>query len=196
MILWINGAFGSGKTTTAYELNRRIPNSFVYDPENTGYYIRKNTPKHMITYDFQDIPLWRETNYKMLRMISEQYEGTIIVPMTLVNAQYFDEIVTKLRGDGVEIKHYVLMASRETLLRRLRSRGQGIQSWAAEQIDRCVAGLKHERFETHIQTDAMTVEEMIQAIASHAQIAISPDTRSEWKKKLDRILVKVKHIRI
>lgn len=45
MILWINGAFGSGKTTIAYELNRRIQDSYVYDPENVGYFLRKNAPK-------------------------------------------------------------------------------------------------------------------------------------------------------
>lgn len=46
MIIWINGAFGSGKTQTSYELQRRIPNSVVYDPEKIGFlltriYLRK-----------------------------------------------------------------------------------------------------------------------------------------------------------
>lgn len=45
MILWINGAFGSGKTQTAYELNKRIPNSFVFDPEETGFFLRSNLPE-------------------------------------------------------------------------------------------------------------------------------------------------------
>lgn len=40
MIIWINGAFGSGKTNTAYELKRRIPNAFVYDPEEAGFLVR------------------------------------------------------------------------------------------------------------------------------------------------------------
>lgn len=35
-----NEVFGSGKTQTSYELNRRIPNSFVYDPENLGFFIK------------------------------------------------------------------------------------------------------------------------------------------------------------
>ena len=37
MIIWINGSFGSGKTQAAYELNKRIENSFVFDPENAGF---------------------------------------------------------------------------------------------------------------------------------------------------------------
>lgn len=44
MIIWINGAFGSGKTQTAYELHRRLDGSYVYDPENAGYFIRENLP--------------------------------------------------------------------------------------------------------------------------------------------------------
>jgi adenylylsulfate kinase-like enzyme len=32
MIIWINGAFGSGKTQMAFEINRRLENSYVYDP--------------------------------------------------------------------------------------------------------------------------------------------------------------------
>jgi hypothetical protein len=37
MIIWINGPFGVGKSQTAYELNYRIPNSIVVDPEEVGF---------------------------------------------------------------------------------------------------------------------------------------------------------------
>ena len=70
MILWINGAFSAGMTTTAYEILRRIPHSFIYDPENIGYFIRKNAPTTFRKDDFQDIPLWRTMNFEMLKMLS------------------------------------------------------------------------------------------------------------------------------
>jgi deoxyadenosine/deoxycytidine kinase len=38
----INGAFGSGKTTTAQMLKPLIPNSMIYDPEEVGYMLRKS----------------------------------------------------------------------------------------------------------------------------------------------------------
>lgn len=60
MIIWVNGAFGSGKTQAAYELHRRIPNSYVYDPENAGYFIRDNLPADVKRGDFQHYPMWRE----------------------------------------------------------------------------------------------------------------------------------------
>ena len=37
MIIWLNGAFGAGKTQTAYELKRRIPGSVIYDKERTEF---------------------------------------------------------------------------------------------------------------------------------------------------------------
>lgn len=41
MIIWLNGAFGVGKTQTAFELHSRIPNSFVFDPEQIVFFSAK-----------------------------------------------------------------------------------------------------------------------------------------------------------
>lgn len=40
MIVWINGAFGSGKTTLVAEPHRRLPDALVYDPEQIGFVLR------------------------------------------------------------------------------------------------------------------------------------------------------------
>jgi hypothetical protein len=37
MIVWINGAFGSGKTTTAGLLTKRLDGAKLFDPEYVGY---------------------------------------------------------------------------------------------------------------------------------------------------------------
>lgn len=117
MVIWINGAFGAGKTQTAFELHRRIENSYVYDPENIGYFLRKNLPPDVARPDdFQDFELWRSLNFSLIRYINESYNGVVIIPMTVVNPAYFNEIVGKLREQGVPVYHFTLMASRETLL--------------------------------------------------------------------------------
>lgn len=195
MILWINGAFGAGKTTVAYELNRRIQNSFVYDPENIGFFIRKNAPKQIWRDDFQDYEIWREINFSLLQTINEEYSGIIIVPMTIVSPQYFNEIISKLRSTGVDVKHFALIADRETLLKRLKSRGDSINSWPAKQIDRCISGLSEDLFKTHIHTDHLSVEEIVDQIAKASNIKLQPDNRGFMKKKIDRLLTKIKHIR-
>lgn len=195
MIIWINGAFGSGKTQTAHELHRRTQHSFIHDPEQVGYFIRKHIPPNMMNDDFQDYPMWREMNYSMLKEICDHYDGTLIVPMTLVNPQYFDEIVGKLRNEGVVVNHFSLMATKEVLYRRLRSRGEGKNSWAAQQIDRCIEGLRNPIFEHHIDTNDKSVDEVVTQISGTLNIDLLPDSRGILRKKYDRMVTKLKHIR-
>ncbi|WP_169082911.1 AAA family ATPase [Paenibacillus sp. PL91] len=195
MIIWVNGAFGAGKTQTAHELHRRTANSFVYDPENAGYFIRKNVPASVQRGDFQDYPMWREINYAMLKHLDETYDGIVIAPMTIVNPTYFDEIVGRLRRDGVVIHHFALCASEETLRNRLRGRGERKHSWAEQQIERCMAGLSNEVFRHHLDTDQSSVPQNAERIASMSNISLSPDHRGKLKKAYDRVLTQVKHIR-
>ncbi|MGN7358419.1 AAA family ATPase [Paenibacillus sp. SAF-054] len=196
MIIWVNGAFGAGKTQTAHELHRRIPNSFVYDPENAGYFIRKNIPAVMAKCDFQDHKVWRDTNYSMIKSIGEAYDGTLIIPMTIVEPLYFDEIVGRLRRDGMVIHHFALCASRETLLKRLRSRGENERSWAAQQIDRCMEGLSKPVFERQLQTDHQSISEVAETIAAALDIQLVPDERGRLRKQYDNIMTQIRHIRL
>lgn len=196
MIIWINGAFGSGKTQTSYELHRRIPNSVVYDPEKIGFFINKNIPKEIRKGDFQDYSIWRELNFTTLKYIDSEYKGIIIVPMTLVNPQYFEEIVARLRSERVIVNHFVLWASKETLQKRLRSRGERENSWSVKQIDRCINGLSNDLFKHRIETDKMSVENVVEKIASILEIQLLDDNRNKFRKKLDRIKTQIKQIRI
>ncbi|MFF2483312.1 AAA family ATPase [Paenibacillus sp. NPDC058071] len=195
MIIWINGAFGSGKTTTAYELQRRISGSTVYDPEKIGFFLMKNIPPSIAKDDFQHYSIWREMNYTALKYWYEEFNGTIIVPMTIVDPIYFDEIIGKLRRDGVAIHHFALCASKEVLLKRLRSRGQGRTSWAALQIERCVESLSSEIFTSHLDTDKLTTQEVVELIGAQLDIPLLPDNRSNLRRRWDRLITKIKHIR-
>ncbi|MCQ6557542.1 AAA family ATPase [Paenibacillus mendelii] len=195
MIIWINGAFGSGKTQTAYELHRRLPDSIVFDPENAGYFIRKNIPKAIAEDDFQNYTMWREINYSMLTYLYREYEGTILVPMSIVNPQIFDELIGKLRNDNVNVHHFTLWASRDVLQRRLRSRGEGKHSWAVQQIDRCMAGLSDDRFKPHLETDPLTTPEVAETIARLLGLDLQPDDRGLVRKAFDRLITQVRHIR-
>jgi 2-phosphoglycerate kinase len=40
MIIFINGAFGVGKTSVATELSSLIPDSLMFDPEEIGFMLR------------------------------------------------------------------------------------------------------------------------------------------------------------
>jgi hypothetical protein len=58
VILWLNGTFGSGKTTTALELLPMIASSRLFDPEAVGYMLQPNLSDHPVS-DFQHWPPWR-----------------------------------------------------------------------------------------------------------------------------------------
>ena len=168
MIVWINGAFGAGKTETANALHQRVPNSFVYDPENAGYYIRASLPEELQLDDFQYHPEWREINYTMLSKMERSYSGLTIVPMTLVNPEYYEEIIGRLRADGVIVQHFTLRVSREVLLQRLAQRGDGPESWPAKQIERCMEGFSSSIFEQYIDTDEITTDQVVNRIVDLA----------------------------
>lgn len=196
MIIWINGAFGAGKTQTAYELHRRIENSFVYDPENMGFFISRNIPQDIKKEDFQDYEAWRELNFSLIKYIEEKYDGILIIPMTIVNRKYFDEIVCSLRRHGITVKHYTLMASKETILKRLKRRGDGANSWGAKRAERCLEGLSNEAFQSHIHTDNMSIEEVAEKIALMSDIKLLPDCTGKFKRRINRLKTQLKHIRL
>jgi deoxyadenosine/deoxycytidine kinase len=164
MIIWINGAFGAGKTQTAISLRHRLPNAFIYDPEEAGFYIRKHIPDSMQKPDFQEHTLWRSIVREHLAYMAANTEDIIIVPMTITEPSYYEEIIGQLRSDGHRVYHLVLAASEETLRTRLAKRGEKQNSWAAQQIQRCVKGLSKPTFENKLVTDNMSIDEVIGAI--------------------------------
>lgn len=194
MIIWLNGAFGAGKTQTAFELHRRLQDSYVYDPENAGFFIRKNIPQAISLPDFQDYPMWRAFNLQMLAHISERYAGDIIVPMTLVNRTYYDEIIGEL-SRKFEVKHLILYAEKETLLKRLASRLEGSGSWGARQIDRCIKAFDEDITEYKIHTDSMNICQAAESVARVCGIALPGDSRNGLQKICGRIVTQLRHIR-
>lgn len=194
MILWINGAFGSGKTQTAYELHRRMPCSTVYDPENAGFFIRENLPKAIRKADFQDYPMWRAFNFAMLAYLSENFDGDILVPMTLTNRAYYDELVGAL-SEKHDVRHVILCASRETLLKRLASRLEGRKSWAARQIDRCLSAFESDIPGERIQTDGKRIGQVAECVAEAVGVPLAADRRTAFRRCYDRLATQLRHIR-
>lgn len=58
MIIWLNGTFGAGKTTTAAALIPMLGGFPVFDPETVGYMLAPNVADLRVS-DFQHWPAWR-----------------------------------------------------------------------------------------------------------------------------------------
>ena len=198
MLLWINGPFGGGKTATAYELNRRLPGSVVCDPEHVGFGMRRMLPA-ALRGNFQDLPAWRHSVVELLRLTLASCHGPVIVPMTLVEAGYFQEIIGSLREDGFTVHHFTLLAEPATVRRRLGRRSLGLErkrdSWAANHLSEHLQRLRAPEFAQHIHTDQQTVAQVADAIASSAGLAITPSADGQLRASLRRYATTIRHIR-
>ncbi|GAA3155853.1 NUDIX hydrolase [Streptomyces rameus] len=117
-VVWINGAFGAGKTTTARELIELIPNSALFDPEVIGGALTHLLPPKRLaeTGDFQDLPIWRRLVVDTAAAMLAELGGTLVVPMTLLRQEYRDEIFGGLAARRIPV-HHLLLAPAETILR-------------------------------------------------------------------------------
>ena len=161
MIVWINGSFGVGKTSTAELLKNELNNSIIYDPEEIGEFV-----SNIFNYekdDFQDYELWRTLNFDILKYMCSIYE-IVIVPMTITNKDYYDEIVNELITSGIKINHFVLNASRDNIIKRLDSRKDSTE-WAYNQVDRCIKAFEENKFDAEIiDTDNRSIKDVVEDI--------------------------------
>ncbi|MFD3378814.1 MULTISPECIES: AAA family ATPase [unclassified Streptomyces] len=208
MLVWINGPFGGGKSQTAYELQRRLPGSVVCDPEHAGFGLRRMLPPEL-RGNFQDLASWRQGVVEVLDLALTKHDGVVIAPMTVTDFGYFDETVGLLREKGHDVRHFTLLAERETVLRRLRERGFGHllryvagkdaplrrESWAVQQLDHCLERLREPEFAEHLWTDHTTVARTADRIAVLAGLTLAPNKDSALRGRLRRSWTSARHIR-
>jgi len=169
MIIMVNGAFGAGKTTVSEELLRRIDGSMLYDPEFVGFLLREIVPDDAKsadeqTGDFQDLRPWKSLVVKVAEEIKNTYGKHLIVPMTIRKREYFEEIVNGFKRIDPKTYHFCLMASKETIHNRLRSRGEEDGNWCFQQTDACLDAFEDSIFEQKIWTEDKTVNEIAEEI--------------------------------
>jgi hypothetical protein len=208
MLLWINGPFGGGKTQTAHEIQRRLPGSVICDPEHAGFGLRRMLPPEL-RGNFQDLESWRRGVVEVLDLALTKHDGVVIAPMTVTSPVYFAETVGRLRELGHDVRHFTLLAERETVLRRLRERGFGHllpyvagkrgslrrESWAVEQLDHCLEALREPEFAEHLWTDHSTVAKTADRIAVLAGLTLRPNREGTLRTRLRQARVGLRHIR-
>lgn len=143
MIVFLNGAFGIGKTTVARALVKRLPRAVLFDPEPVGVLLQRIRRVD----DFQDLALWRRLTILGIR-IARVFAKTVVVPMAFSNPAYLQEIRNALPGD---VRHFCLVAPVDTVLARLRQRGDAGE-WEERRARECCA--VHGQPEFAVQIDA------------------------------------------
>jgi predicted kinase len=163
LVVWINGAFGVGKTAVAGELVRLLPDAVLFDPEELGVVLRAVVPVAERTDDFQDIAAWRATTRAAVVSLARSRPRVVVVPMTLVDDAYFDEIVGGVRRSGVRVLHVALVAPADMIEERLRARSQ-MEGWGHDRVDRCVAALDGAQFAEHLDASVATAPQLARQI--------------------------------
>jgi hypothetical protein len=118
VIVWLNGTFGAGKTTTADELVKLLPESRIFDAEEVGGMLRhvRGLPQ---LGDFQHWPPWRHLVVETATQLLSYLGGVLVVTQTVLVEQYWTEIRSGLERAGVQVHHVVLHSDHDTLTTRI-----------------------------------------------------------------------------
>jgi predicted kinase len=178
VIIWLNGAFGAGKTTLAGELHRRLPEAVVYDPEDVGLMLWKWMPPND---DFQDLPSWRELVVATALSLRRHHADTLIVPMSLIRDAYQAEILGGLADAGEEVLHVFLEADVGVLRERLSARApiphnpgknQSALEWAMSRVAAAIVSAATQPDGTlMLRSDKLTTAELADEVLAAAHPA-------------------------
>ena len=140
----------------------------LVDPEILGAAVAALVPGLHTTDDWQDVALWRQLTRSALVSLVRAGKRPLIVPMTVVDERYLDELLRGLDDDGLDVAHFTLVASADTVRARLAARDGAANGWARDRVDDCVSRLAGELYARHIDLDnrasADAADEIVQSI--------------------------------
>lgn len=196
MIVWLNGAFGAGKTTAAQELVELLPGSTFYDPEVIGHALRSMLPKERLARidDHRELPSWRRLVADTAAALLTEVPGPLVTPMTLLQQEYRDEIFGALASRRIPVRHILLHAEEQVIRSRIHRRAETggedaehVRSWSLGQLEPYTAALPWITADAHtIDTSALTprqtaeqAAEAIDAGAGACDIVQTPEPAAE-----------------
>ncbi|MFC7275524.1 ATP/GTP-binding protein [Paractinoplanes rhizophilus] len=136
MIVWLNGPFGVGKSTTVARLHPSLEDATTYDPEVYGGLLQR-TLGIFQPGDFQNLPMWRTGTVRGAARRARRH-ATVLMPMSVLNLDYQAEILDGMRRRGLDVLHVTLHASSSELRRRIDADtvDTGARPWRLEQLER------------------------------------------------------------
>ena len=132
MIIWLNGTFGCGKTSTAAELRSVVPSSRVFDPETVGYMLQPNLADRPVS-DVQHWPPWPPLVVATAAELARFTGQHLITPQTILVRAYLEQIFAGLRDAGLDVFHVVLDASEQVLRQRIQGSGEA-EAWRLDHL--------------------------------------------------------------
>ncbi|MCL9759111.1 AAA family ATPase [Frankia sp. AiPa1] len=193
-LIWINGPNAVGKTQVAYNLHRRLPGSFVSDPEHIGFAMRRMLPKAR-RIDFRQIPSWRRVVGDMVTLALQGGEDPVIAPMTVLDPELLADLTAAATAAGHRVHHVTLLATHATMTGRIHRRGETSRSYSGRHLGRSLHVLQGPEFSRHIHTDALSISAVADDIAAHAGIGLAPESTRPLARGARALAVQLRHIR-
>jgi hypothetical protein len=179
MVIFLNGAFGIGKTTVARELKRNLTGSLIFDPEKVGFVLRR-LPRWVPldgrnSQDYQDMRLWRALTALGIRA-TRLSSKKVIVPMAFSNLSYLDEVREQVRRFDTNIFHFCLVAPFEIVEKRVfqRSAHRTTIAWQLRRTAECCKVHRRPEFGQHISTAHRSIDEITTDILSRLYPNLAP----------------------
>ncbi|MBB4938148.1 hypothetical protein FHR32_002453 [Streptosporangium album] len=162
MIIWLNGTFGAGKTTTTRELLKLIPEARLFDPEKVGFMLRHVTDLPQVG-NFQDWRPWRGLVVETASQLLDYVGGALVVPQTVLDEQYWAEIHAGLEKASIPVHHFVLHTDQDTLIHRIETDTieSGARQWRLDHIPDYHAALPWLRREAEVVDTTETSPEQV-----------------------------------
>lgn len=120
MIIWVNGTFGAGKTTTSQVLAGRRPELRLFDPEWVGYMLRPNLTDYPVR-DFRDWESCRILTPIVADEMVRFSRQSLVAPQTVLEETYWDQLVHGLSQRGHDVLHVLLDADESVLRARIEA---------------------------------------------------------------------------
>lgn len=141
MIIWIDGTYGVGKTTVAYEVQRQLMNckTRLLDSDEIFENIGDEIIEDMIQNGGGTMP---QNNLFFLSLFKEKIEDCLnedtvcIVSMASTTAECLDMIWKYLSQDSKIFNHFILEADKETIIGRIEADSERKQKdFAIHELD-------------------------------------------------------------
>jgi hypothetical protein len=132
VIIWLNGTFGAGKTTTSKVLAETLP-ARLFDSEHIGYLLRPIIGD-IPCKDFKEWPPWRGLTIETARQVYAFTGDRIVIPQTVLQYDIWCELRDGFAAHEVPMRAFTLHAEREVWAERV----------ANDEVEAGAEGWRHE----------------------------------------------------
>jgi len=173
VIVWLNGSFGAGKSTTARELEKLSGRLRHFDPELVGGLLARSLADHQVS-DFQQYPSWRRLVPVVAHEVARVTGQHLVAAQSVLVEDYWRELRHGLTVLGQEVFHVVLDADADTLHARIDADDDEparIRPWRHRHVDVYLAALDWLRPEADVVVDTVALDAEAAAALVHSAVS-------------------------